>query len=148
MGKAEPLTRTACSRRCAGSSSPFILLPGGVAQIIKNSAKPVHELSPAIAGPLVNVVIAGVLVPPLGLRLGPMPLTSHGLLPAGLANTPSLNTLLIWLFSANASRVLFSLIPAFPPGLLFSGGRVNSEPVPLSGKRSSKLRRWRLALPH
>lgn len=97
---------------------PFILLPGGVAQIIKNSDKPIHELSIAIAGPLVNVVIAGVLVVPLGLRLGPMPLTSHGLLPAGLANTPSLNPLLIWLFSANASRVLFSLIPAFPPGLL------------------------------
>lgn len=72
----------------------------------------------SVAGPLVNADTAGVLVVLLGLRLGPMLLTSPGRRPADPANTPSLNTLLIWLFSANASRVLFNLIPAFPQGLL------------------------------
>jgi len=99
----------------------IVLLPlGGVAQITKNPEKPFHELLIAVAGPLVNVVIAAVLVVPLGLRLGPMLLTSHGLLPEEFANTPSLNTLLVWLFAANASLVLFNLIPAFP----LDGGRM------------------------
>ena len=57
----------------------------------------------AVAGPLVTVVIAAILLVPLGLRVGPTPLTSHGLLPEGLANTPSLNTLLVWLFAATVS---------------------------------------------
>ena len=70
----------------------IVLLPlGGVAQITKNPEKPLHELLIAIAGPLVNVIIAAVLVVPLGLSLGPPLLTSHGLLPAGLANTPGVN---------------------------------------------------------
>lgn len=98
------------------------LLPlGGVAQITKNPEKPLHELLIAIAGPLVNVVIALILIVPLGLSLGPMLLTGHGLLPEELGNTTlSLNTALAWLFAANVSLALFNLIPAFP----LDGGRV------------------------
>lgn len=97
------------------------LLPlGGVAHITKNPEKPLHELLIAIAGPLVNVVIALVLIVPLGLSIGPMLLTGHGLLPEELGNTPSLTTALAWLFAANVSLALFNLIPAFP----LDGGRV------------------------
>lgn len=97
------------------------LLPlGGVATITKNADKPLHELLIAIAGPLVNVVIALVLIVPLGLSIGPMLLTGHGLLPEAMGNTPSFNTALVWLFAANVSLALFNLIPAFP----LDGGRV------------------------
>lgn len=100
----------------------IVLLPlGGVALMGKNPEKPTHELWIAIAGPLVNVVIALVLVVPLGLSIGPMLLTGHGLLPEELGNTTlSLNTALVWLFAANVSLALFNLIPAFP----LDGGRV------------------------
>ena len=57
----------------------IVLLPlGGVAQITKNPEKPVHELLIAIAGPLVNVVLAILLFVPLGLTLTPTVLTGHG----------------------------------------------------------------------
>lgn len=97
------------------------LLPlGGVATITKNPEKPLHELLIAIAGPLVNVVIALVLIVLLGLSNGPLLLTGHGLLPQELGNTASLNTALVWLFAANVSLALFNLIPAFP----LDGGRI------------------------
>jgi len=97
------------------------LLPlGGVAHITKNPEKPLHELLIAIAGPLVNVVIALVLIVLMGLSIGPLLLTGHGLLPEELGNTPSLTTALVWLFAANVSLALFNLIPAFP----LDGGRV------------------------
>ncbi len=97
------------------------LLPlGGVAQITKNPEKPLHELLIAIAGPLVNVVIAIVLLAALGFAAAPQLLSGQGLLPAELDNTPSLTTALLWLLSANVSLVLFNLIPAFP----LDGGRV------------------------
>lgn len=99
----------------------IVLLPlGGVAQITKNPEKPVHELLIAIAGPLVNVVLAILLFVPLGLTLTPTVLTGHGLLPEGLGNTPSLTTALLWLFAANVSLAIFNFIPAFP----LDGGRV------------------------
>jgi len=99
----------------------IVLLPlGGVAQISKNPDKPLHELLIAIAGPLVNVGLAIVLLVPLGLSIGPMLLTGHGLLPEELDNTASFTTALSWLFAANVSLVLFNLIPAFP----LDGGRV------------------------
>jgi Zn-dependent protease/predicted transcriptional regulator len=99
----------------------IVLLPlGGVAYMTKNPEKPLHELLIAMSGPLVNVVIALVLIVPLGLSSGPLLLTGHGLLPGELGNTPSLSTALAWLFAANLSHALFNLIPAFP----LDGGRV------------------------
>lgn len=96
------------------------LLPlGGVAQITKNPEKPIHELIIAAAGPLVNVVIAGILFMIVGASLAAAMLDGQGLLPAGL-NQPSLETLLFWLLAANITLVLFNLIPAFP----LDGGRI------------------------
>ena len=97
------------------------LLPiGGIAQITKNPDKPVHELLIAIAGPLVNVLIAILLFAALGFSAPPQMLTGHGLLPDEMSNTPSLTTLLSWLLMANVSLAIFNLIPAFP----LDGGRV------------------------
>lgn len=97
------------------------LLPiGGIAQITKNPDKPVHELLIAIAGPLVNVLIAILLFAALGFSAAPQMLTGHGLLPDEMSNTPSLTTLLSWLLMANVSLAIFNLIPAFP----LDGGRV------------------------
>ena len=97
------------------------LLPiGGIAQITRNPDKPVHELLIAIAGPLVNVVIATLLFATLGSSASPQMLTGHGLLPDAMSNIPSLTTLLSWLLMANVSLAIFNLIPAFP----LDGGRV------------------------
>jgi len=99
----------------------IVLLPlGGVAQISKNPDRPVHELLIAAAGPAVNVVIAVLLLVPVGVAVVPSLLDGRGLLPSGLGNTPALSTLLVWLLAANVSLVLFNLIPAFP----LDGGRI------------------------
>lgn len=99
----------------------IVLLPlGGVALMGKNPEKPAHELLIAIAGPAVNVILAILLLVPLGLAGAPSLLNGRGLLPANLGNTPSLSTALLWLFAANVSLTLFNLIPAFP----LDGGRV------------------------
>ncbi|MCL5997564.1 MAG: site-2 protease family protein [Chloroflexi bacterium] len=95
------------------------LLPlGGVAQITKNPDKPLHELLIAIAGPLVNVVIAAILFVILGGIGGASVLNGRGLLTS--LEQPSPQGLLVWLLAANISLVVFNLIPAFP----LDGGRV------------------------
>jgi Zn-dependent protease len=96
----------------------IVLLPiGGVAVLSKNPRKPVHELAIAVAGPLVNVVIAALLAAALGAA-GRLKLDSETLLATGTA--PSVDTLLHWLLAANVTLVLFNLIPAFP----MDGGRI------------------------
>jgi Zn-dependent protease/CBS domain-containing protein len=98
----------------------IILLPlGGVAVMNKQPEKPIHEFLIAIAGPLVNVVIALLLAIPVGAQVRMALLDGRGLIPEAV-NDPSLNTLLFWLFSANISLVVFNLIPAFP----LDGGRI------------------------
>ncbi len=96
----------------------IVLLPlGGVALISKNPDKPLHELLIAAAGPLVNVVIAGLLFGVVAVAgLAPASINDLGSLLEG----PSLQTLLLWLLAANISLVIFNLIPAFP----LDGGRI------------------------
>lgn len=95
------------------------LLPlGGVAVMTKNPDKPLHELIIAAAGPLVNVVIAALLFIPVGAQVRMNLLDGQGLLPD--LNTVTLSTLLIWLFAANISMIVFNLVPAFP----LDGGRI------------------------
>jgi Zn-dependent protease/predicted transcriptional regulator len=97
----------------------IVLLPlGGVALISKNPEKPLHELIIAAAGPLVNVVIAIILFVVTGTTVGFPILDGQGVLPN--LNTPSLQTMLVWLLAANVSLVVFNLIPAFP----LDGGRI------------------------
>ena len=111
------------ARRFGIQTREILLLPlGGIAQLEKNPDQPRHELLIALAGPLVNIFIAALLIL-VGLTPQVSLLTSlldgQGLSVA-LSNEPSLNNLLIWLVSANVSLVLFNLIPAFP----LDGGRI------------------------
>ena len=97
----------------------IILLPiGGVAMLGKMPRKPVQELLIAIAGPLVNVVIAGGLIAYLGAS-GQLSLDGRELIELSKAG-PSTQTLLRWLLAANVSLVIFNLLPAFP----MDGGRI------------------------
>lgn len=98
----------------------IVLLPiGGVALLGRLPEKPRQELWVAAAGPLVNVVIAGVLYVVLGLAPGLAPLDGRGLLD-GTIPTPSAGLFLQWLLAANVTLVVFNMIPAFP----LDGGRM------------------------
>ena len=85
---------------------------GGVARLERLSERPSEELLIAIAGPAVNVVIAGLLLPLvllMGVNLQLLEWTG-----------PAIGFILINLFLINVGLVLFNLIPAFP----MDGGRV------------------------
>jgi Zn-dependent protease/CBS domain-containing protein len=92
-----------------GINTPDItLLPiGGVARLERMPEEPKQELVIAIAGPLVNVIIAACLFVVIGARAN---------VTAGVAR----GDLLIDLFKINVWLVLFNLLPAFP----MDGGRV------------------------
>lgn len=97
----------------------IVLLPiGGVALLERNPRRPLHELVIAVAGPLVNVVIAVGLILFLG-KGGGFPADPEALVRATQEGL-TLATLLHWLLVANLSLVLFNLIPAFP----MDGGRM------------------------
>lgn len=85
---------------------------GGVARLERLSEKPIEELLIALAGPAVNVLIAGVLVAVLAL--------GYLLLGWPMAAPTRFMTYLYSLLVINAFLVGFNLIPAFP----MDGGRV------------------------
>jgi Zn-dependent protease len=98
----------------------IVLLPlGGIAFLERQPSRPLHELVIALAGPLVNVLIAVALALGTGAAVALGGLDARGLIP-GQPMAPSLSTLAFWLLEANISLVLFNLIPAFP----LDGGRV------------------------
>jgi Zn-dependent protease/predicted transcriptional regulator len=94
------------------------LLPiGGVSQMEKNPKTPAHEFIIAGAGPLVNFLIAGLLLVTTDVAS-----TLEKTPAADLAKTmtPGLDTALLWLFMANVFLAVFNLVPAFP----MDGGRM------------------------
>lgn len=104
---------------------PYItLLPiGGVASLERMPDKPMQEFLIAIAGPLVNFVIAALLFPLVLLFRG----FQEGAL--GFANvaefmnqmqSPGLLGLVIYLVVTNLGLGIFNLLPAFP----MDGGRI------------------------
>jgi Zn-dependent protease len=100
------------ARRFGVRTPDITLLPiGGVAHLERMPRKPRQELIIAIAGPLVNVIIALVLILFLHAR-------------AAVADLNDLNTprvaILAKLATFNIFLVFFNLIPAFP----MDGGRV------------------------
>lgn len=102
----------AFAARYYGIRTPDITLYpfGGVARIERMPEKPWEEVVVAIAGPMVNVVIAGVLwLVVLGFRL-PVPEDVESLK----------NNIAAALLGVNIMLVLFNLLPAFP----MDGGRV------------------------
>lgn len=93
------------------------LLPiGGVARLERMPEKPVQELVVAIAGPLVNVVLAGLLLP-LVVALNAAQGTAFTF---RFTLDPGILGLSTFLLIANVSLVIFNMIPAFP----LDGGRV------------------------
>ncbi|MDI4665067.1 site-2 protease family protein [Xanthobacter autotrophicus] len=89
---------------------------GGIANLERIPEKPSQELVVAIAGPLVNVVIALVLLIVLNMSLGGTDITAETLAKIEDPRT----SILVKLAGANIFLVVFNLIPAFP----MDGGRV------------------------
>src|SRR5688572_5742734 len=90
----------------------IILLPiGGVARLERIPREPGREFLIAIAGPLVNVVVAGLLYSVIRVAL---PSVSLEEVDENLLRTPGLDTFLIQLLAVNVVMVVFNMIPAFP----------------------------------
>jgi stage IV sporulation protein FB len=108
-----------------GINVPTItLLPiGGVASLERLPDKPSQELVIAIAGPLVNLALAAVLLPLTFLAAG---VQMQNGVPAdfgaifGNVRTPGVTNLLGYLAIVNIMLALFNLLPAFP----MDGGRI------------------------
>ena len=100
------------------------LLPiGGVANLERMPDRPSQELAIAIAGPLVNIAIALLLLPVAAFSIGGFGFGGGLPTPRMLASnmmTPGFTNLIIYLLSTNILLVIFNLLPAFP----MDGGRV------------------------
>jgi Zn-dependent protease/CBS domain-containing protein len=95
------------------------LLPiGGLARLGQIPKDPKQEFRIAVAGPLVNVVIAVLLIA-VTVILGRDTFTSPGALIRSM-QTGDVGALLDYLLFANIALVLFNIIPAFP----MDGGRI------------------------
>jgi Zn-dependent protease len=100
----------AMGRRFGIKTPQVILSPiGGIASMERMPDKPMQELLVAIAGPMVNVAIALLLIAVFGLSL-------TGAAGLDLDSATLAQRLLI----VNVTLVLFNLVPAFP----MDGGRV------------------------
>lgn len=100
------------ARRFGIPTKDITLLPiGGLARLERMPEKPLEELWVTLAGPAVNVVIAGVLYVWLALTNGWVPLSQ-----LAVGAGPFIERIMV----ANVYLVVFNLIPAFP----MDGGRV------------------------
>lgn len=116
---AHELGHSLVAQRFGIAVKQIILLPiGGVAMLTRMPEKPSQELWVALAGPLVNVVIAAALLLGVGANVALGRLDPESLL--RVSSEPSGTMMLIWLLNANIVLVLFNMIPAFP----LDGGRV------------------------
>jgi Zn-dependent protease/CBS domain-containing protein len=106
------------AKRFGIKTKDITLLPiGGVARLERIPREPGKEFLIAIAGPLVNVVIAGLLYSVIRVAL---PSVSLEEVDENLLQTPGLDTFLIQLLAVNVVMVVFNMIPAFP----MDGGRI------------------------
>jgi len=108
------------AQRFGVSVRDILLLPiGGIARLSREPRTALHELLIAIAGPLVNVVIAAALALVALVFLGPTWFLDGSFVHSLLA-PPSVATLLASLLAANLALAVFNMIPALP----MDGGRV------------------------
>ncbi len=102
------LGHATAARRYGIKTRDIILLPiGGVARLLGNPGSAMEELVIALAGPAVNLVLAGLIFAFLQLK-------------PELASVGVLGVLLATWLRINLGLLLFNLIPAFP----MDGGRV------------------------
>lgn len=108
------------ARRAGLRVVDITLLPiGGIARVERTTVPPGTELWLALAGPLVNVAIVAVLLPVVGIVAAVEGVDDFGGVIASLGDVTPLG-FVSYLMFANASLVLFNLIPAFP----MDGGRI------------------------
>jgi Zn-dependent protease len=105
------------AQRFGVRTTSITLLPiGGVAQLERMPREPVQELLITIAGPLVNVAIAGVL----GGVLWALQISPNLEVEAVSHVEVGLGAFVRQLYYVNVAMVIFNLIPAFP----MDGGRI------------------------
>lgn len=112
----------------------ILLLPlGGLAQFRSPLDNPRDEFLVAVAGPLVNLALIGVLLPPTLVPL--VSLTQFGLINA--LTTPGWQSLAFYLLLTNALLAGFNLLPIFP----MDGGRMlrATLTVGLSYERATRV---------
>jgi Zn-dependent protease/CBS domain-containing protein len=109
------------ARRFGIRTQDITLLPiGGVARLERMPEDPVQELWVALAGPAVNVVIAGILFAVLAISGGSLSAAADFASSEEATRTVVAAPLLVQLMVVNVWLVLFNLLPAFP----MDGGRV------------------------
>jgi len=108
---AHELGHALAAKRLGVPTQDITLYPiGGVARLQRIPEHPFHEFVISIAGPLVNIVIAGAMALGIALNSGISTI-------AGVSMSSGFMTNLLW---ANVALVVFNLIPAFPT----DGGRI------------------------
>ena len=106
------------ARKFGIKTTKMVLLPvGGISSVDKTTESPKKELLITLAGPLVNIIIAGILffAIPVSDYMGYNFLEYFTLL-----NEFSFKNFLFFLFIVNITLAVFNLIPAFP----LDGGRI------------------------
>jgi Zn-dependent protease/predicted transcriptional regulator len=100
------------ARRFGKEPRSITLLPiGGMAEVEEMPKKPAQEIAISLIGPLINIVIAGVLFVVAGAKVG---VSLPGLYPQ------SAEAFVSGLIGVNIMLAVFNLLPAFP----MDGGRV------------------------
>jgi stage IV sporulation protein FB len=108
------------ARRFGIGTRSILLLPiGGVANLERIPEKPGQEIVIVAAGPLVNVVLALLLLPVALVVGNGADVFNFDAMGASIQN-PGFFNLLVFLISTNILLALFNLLPAFP----LDGGRL------------------------
>jgi Zn-dependent protease len=122
------------AQRLGVGVSEILLLPiGGIARLTSEPRKPLHELLIALAGPIVNVVVAFVLLVVLFRYWPGEAFDPHAL---GDLLEPSPLGLVRGLFFGNVMLAIFNMLPALP----MDGGRVFRALLSLAIGRSRATR--------